>query len=157
MSRVSRTLLRLGHRPWFAAVGRRFVPIDRWLFRHLGGRWTVADRFDLPSFLVLTTTGRKSGQPRTQPLVYTTDGDGWVVIGSNWGQAHHPAWTGNLLANPDASITLAGGTIEVRAELATGTEYDRLWKLLLAMWPAYQTYAERAAGRPLRIFRLARR
>jgi len=77
-----------------------------------------------------------------------------VVIGSNWGQAQHPAWSGNLLADPAATVTLDGRRIPVRASLATGAERDRLLALALEVWPAYATYIERA-GREIRIFRLA--
>src|SRR5690606_9897492 len=109
----------------------------------------------LPSLLI-TTTGRTTGKPRTNPLLYAPDGDGFVVIGSNWGQAHHPAWSANLLANPHATVTVQGTPISVRARLAEGAERERLRALLLRVWPAYATYEQRAAGRTLRIFRLER-
>lgn len=144
---------RLGHQRWFARTMRGLVPLDRALGRVTRGR-VVALKIDgLPS-LLLTTTGRKSGEPRTNPLLYAPDGDGYAVMGSNWGQAHHPAWSANLLADPSAAVTLAGKTIPVHATLATGTERDRLFALMLAIWPAYQTYVERS-GREIRIFRLA--
>jgi deazaflavin-dependent oxidoreductase (nitroreductase family) len=79
------------------------------------------------------------------------------VIGSNWGQRHHPAWTGNLLAKPEATVTIQEDHIPVRAELATGVERDRLWRLATGLWPAYTTYQDRADGRDLRVFRLERR
>jgi deazaflavin-dependent oxidoreductase (nitroreductase family) len=145
-------LRRLGHQPWFAVLGRRLVPFDRWLLRRTGGRWSVTGRKALPSML-LTTTGRKSGEPRTTPLLYAPDGDGFIVVGSNWGQAHHPAWTGNLLARPEATAAIGTDEIPVRAELATGAERDRLWTIVAALWPAYNTYADRS-GRDIRVFRL---
>lgn len=80
-----------------------------------------------------------------------------MVIGSNWGRPDHPQWTANLLADPYATVTLHGRTVPVRAGLATGAERDRLWRLGLDVWPAYQTYARRAAGRDIRVFRLAPR
>jgi len=153
VSRLTSIVQRLGHRRWFAIAGRRFVPVDRWLFRHTRGRWSVLDRSGLPS-LLLTTTGRRSGEPRTQPLLYAPDGDGYVVIGSNWGQEHHPAWTANLLADSSAAVTVGEEVIPVRATLATGAERERLWALLVDLWPAYETYRERAGGRELRVFRL---
>jgi deazaflavin-dependent oxidoreductase (nitroreductase family) len=157
MSWLSVAVKRLGHQRWLAVVGRRFVPLDRWLLRH--GRWrsVAPSRLALPPSLLLTTTGRRSGQPRSQPLLYAVDGDGWVVIGSNWGQTRHPGWSANLLADPAAEIILDGASIPVRARLVTGTERDRLWQLLLPRWPAYRSYEQRAGGRDLRIFRLARR
>jgi deazaflavin-dependent oxidoreductase (nitroreductase family) len=153
MSRLTAVLQRLGHRRWFAALGRRFVPVDHWLFRRSEGRWTVLGRGELPC-LLLTTTGRRSGEPRTTPLLYAPDGDGYVVVGSNWGQQHHPAWSGNLLANPEATVAVGADTIPVRAALATGAERERLWAMLVTLWPAYDTYVERAGGRGLRVFRL---
>ena len=107
--------------------------------------------------LILTTTGRKSGQPRTQPLLYVRDGENFVVIGSNWGQQGHPAWSVNLLATPDAVVTLDGRELPVRGVLADGAERERLWQLLLTVWPAYQTYQERASNRVIRIFSLVPR
>jgi deazaflavin-dependent oxidoreductase (nitroreductase family) len=146
----------LARQTWFAAFGRRFVGMDRWLLRRTKSRWSAAGWYGLP-FLLLTTTGRKSGEPRTQPLLYAPDGDAFIVIGSNWGQRHHPAWTGNLLAAPEATVTIEENQIPVRAELAEGAERDRLWHLATELWPAYTTYERRADGRELRVFRLARR
>jgi deazaflavin-dependent oxidoreductase (nitroreductase family) len=81
------------------------------------------------------------------------DGDAWVVVGSNWGQQHHPAWTANLLAHPDATVTLDGTDHPVRGRLLEGAERSRVWPRILLAWPAYKTYEERS-GRELRIFRL---
>jgi len=142
---------RWGHRRWFAWFGRAQVPLDRLVGRLTRGR-LVAWRLG-PS-LLLTTTGRRSGEARTNPLLYARDGDTYVVMGSNWGQAAHPAWTGNLLARPEATITLRGRRVPVRATLISGAERARLRDLLLAIWPAYATYENRAAGRHIRIFRL---
>jgi deazaflavin-dependent oxidoreductase (nitroreductase family) len=149
----SRLVQRLGHRRWFVALGRLMMPVDRWIQRVARGRWTIVGRHGLPAML-LTTTGRRSGRARTQPLLYAPDGDGYAVMGSNWGQPHHPAWTANLLAHPDATVTIGSATVPVRATLATGVERDRLRRLLLETWPAYVVYERRAAGRELRIFRL---
>ncbi|NUT38081.1 MAG: nitroreductase family deazaflavin-dependent oxidoreductase [Hamadaea sp.] len=144
---------RLGRYRWFAAFGRTvFVPADRLIAKATKGR--VIALGVLPS-LTITTIGRKSGQPRTQPLVYVPDGDDFAVIGSNWGQTHHPAWSANLLAHPQAEVVVKGQRVRVRAELATGEERRRLWEILLRTWPAYQIYAERS-GRDLRIFKLVR-
>ena len=143
----------LGHHPWFATVGRAAVPIDRWLQRRTGGRITVIGRSALPT-LLLTTRGRKSGLPRTVPLLYAPDGDGFVVTASNWGQQIHPAWSANLLASADATVLLSGGReIPVRATLAEGPERDRVWALVTRVWPAYDTYVVRS-GRAIRVFLL---
>jgi deazaflavin-dependent oxidoreductase (nitroreductase family) len=153
MSRYTALVRRLGNQRWFAALGRRLAPLDRRLYRLTRGRWSVIGRHQLPTLLI-TTTGRKSGLPRTQPLLYATDGDGYIVVGSNWGQPHHPAWSTNLLAQPVARITLGDRELDVRAGLTTGSERDRLWELVQQVWPGYAGYAERAEGRQIRIFRL---
>jgi deazaflavin-dependent oxidoreductase (nitroreductase family) len=155
MSAVSSLARRLGSKRWFARVGRVFVPMDRLVGRLTRGRFVSLNMRDLPA-LLLTTTGRKTGRPRTQPLVYGRDGDAYVVVGSNWGQPRHPAWSGNLLANPDGMITLAGKEIPVRAELVEGPDRGRLWELMRSRWPGYAQYEERA-GRHIRVFRLTPR
>ncbi|MEV8375397.1 nitroreductase/quinone reductase family protein [Kribbella sp. NPDC056861] len=142
----------LGHRRWFAVAGRTLVPIDRWLQRRTGGRVTILGRSALPT-LLLTTQGRKSGLPRTVPLIYAPDGDSFVVTASNWGQEKHPAWSGNLLAASAATVALPGGRkIGVHAVLAEGAERDRVWPLVTEVWPAYDTYVERTGGRAIRVF-----
>ena len=143
-----------GHTRWFARVTPLIVPIDGAIGRLSKGRLVALGNRGLPG-LLLTTTGRKTGQPRTHPLLYMRDGDGYVVVGSNWGRDHHPAWALNLVANPEAIVTIGGKTIRVRATHARGAERDRLWKLALATWPAWTTYEERAAVREIRVFRLA--
>lgn len=150
MSALSSFARRIGGTRLFALVGRAYVPIDRFLGRRSRGRFLA---LGLPSLLI-TTTGRRTGEPRTNPLLYAHDGDGFVVIGSNWGQAHHPAWSANLLAHPYATVTVNGTAINVRAQLAEGSERERLRELLLKVWPAYAAYEQRADGRTLRIFRL---
>ncbi|TWD73387.1 deazaflavin-dependent oxidoreductase (nitroreductase family) [Kribbella amoyensis] len=146
----------LGHRPWFATLGRTVVPVDRWLQQRTGGRLTIIGRTALPS-LLLTTTGRKSGLPRTVPLLYAPDGDAFVITASNWGQQHHPAWSANLLAAPDAVVAISGDReIPVRAVLAEGAERERVWPLVCKVWPAYDTYVERS-GRDVRVFVLTPR
>ena len=108
----------------------------------------------LPFFL-LTTVGRRSGMPRTAPLLYLPDGADFVVVGSNFGQTHHPGWSANLRANPVATVNLRGESIPVRARLVQGAERDELMARLRRIWPAYATY-EATAARTLRVFRLER-
>ncbi|WP_405426345.1 nitroreductase/quinone reductase family protein [Micromonospora sp. NBC_00617] len=151
MSALATLTRRLGHHRWFGAAARLLVPADRIVGRLTRGR--VVALGVLPS-LVITTTGRRSGKPRSNPLLYVTDGDAYVVIGSNWGQPHQPGWAINLLADPTAEVDVQGRRFPVRAEPATGAERDRLWQLLVTEWPAYRTYVERAGGREIRIFRL---
>jgi deazaflavin-dependent oxidoreductase (nitroreductase family) len=129
------------------------MPLDRRLIRLTRGRLSVIGWRTAPPTLLLTTRGRTSGLLRERPLLYARDGDAYVVLGSNWGQARHPARSGNLLADPAATMTIAGETTAVRATLLEGSERDRVWPLLLRVWPAYRDYDARA-DRTLRIFRL---
>jgi deazaflavin-dependent oxidoreductase (nitroreductase family) len=144
---------RNGSRRWLKAVGLASAPMDRVLGRASHGRITSTGMFGLPS-LMLTSVGRHSGLPRCQPLLYTLDGDGYVVVGTNWGLPDHPGWSANLLANPSAFVEVRGRRIPVRAELAQGQERERLWRLVTPGWPAYETYAAKS-GRTVRVFRLA--
>ena len=149
-----RSLVRgLGHRRWFARLGPVLVPADKLAARVTGGRLVA---LGLVPSLLLTTTGRRSGRPRTTPLLGVPDGDAFIVIGSNWGGPRHPAWALNLLARPDASVAHKGRRFPVRARLLTGADRDRAWRLALRHWPAYQTYADRA-GRELYVCRLSSR
>ena len=79
-----------------------------------------------------------------------------ILIGSNWGGSHHPAWSYNLLANPRASVRLKGKTYGVTARLVTGPEREEKWRMALQIWPAYATYKERAAHREIRVFHLTK-
>lgn len=89
----------------------------------------------------LTTTGRKSGEPRTVPLVYVAgEGDAVAVVASNYGQDHHPAWSYNLDANPSASLEIGGLTRLVLARRTTAAETSSLWPQFSAVWPGYDTY-----------------
>jgi len=121
-------------------VGR----IHRAIYRASGGR--VGARLAGLDMLLLTTTGRKSGEPRTQPLACFPDGDAWVVVASNAGQDHHPAWFLNLQANPEARIRIGREERAVRAQVAEGAERERLWPWLKQRNPAYARY-ERSTER----------
>lgn len=144
---------RVAGSPGFARVAPRVVPpTDRLLHRLTGGR-VLLSRALLPG-LVLTTTGRKSGQPRESPLMCVPEEEGtWLVVGSNFGRDHHPAWTGNLIADPTASISYGRRDIPVEAELLEGPARQEAWDRALQVWPTFDRYAERA-GREIRVFRL---
>ena len=136
----------------FARVAPTFVPrVDRVLNTLTGGRFVVSGML-LPS-LVLTHTGAKSGLTRTTPLATLPDGDAFYIVGSNFGREKHPAWTGNLIANPSAAVTYRGRTTPVDAHLLDEAQKRAIWPKLTAMWPTYDTYTDRS-GRNLRVFRL---
>jgi len=90
--------------------------------------------------LLLTTTGRRSGEPRTTPLIHRTDGGRWVIVASKGGAPEDPAWFSNMQADPDATIQVLAEEIPVRMSVAEGEERERLWKLMTEVWPAYDEY-----------------
>ncbi len=148
---LQRLARQLGHRAWFARLGKAIVPLDRGMAKLTGGR-VVA--LGLVPSLILTTTGRKSGQPRPQPLAYVPDGDDIILIGSNWGGPNHPAWSVNLIANPVAKVNVKGREKAVTARLLTDAERAAAWQLATQVWPPYATYEKRCAPRKIRVFRL---
>jgi deazaflavin-dependent oxidoreductase (nitroreductase family) len=95
------------------------------------------------TILLLSTTGRKSGEPRTTPLIHRTDGDRFIVVASKGGAPEHPSWYENLLADPDATIEVLAEKIPVRATTASGEERSRLWSLMTEVWPAYDEYTQK--------------
>src|SRR5947208_8603676 len=82
------------------------------------------------TILLLTTRGRRSGEPRTTPLIHRTDGDGWIVVASKGGAPEHPSWFQNLQADPDVTIEYLDEEIPVRASVAQGGERERLWRAM---------------------------
>jgi deazaflavin-dependent oxidoreductase (nitroreductase family) len=95
------------------------------------------------TILLLSTTGRVSGQERTTPLIHRTDDGHWVVVASKGGAPDHPSWFKNLQANPQATIQVKGEVIPVRASVAEGEERERLWRLMTEDWPDYDDYQRR--------------
>ena len=139
---------------WF--VRRTAAHVDPWLYRRSKGRFTLAGPLTVPQ-LVLTTTGARSGQPRTTQLACLPDGDGcWYVVASNFGREHHPAWSHNLLADPEATVDHDGRTVAVVATALTAAQKDELWPRLEAVVPQFTTYRART-DRDIRIFRLDER
>ncbi len=99
--------------------------------------------------LILTTTGAKSGQPRTVPLVYLPDGARVILIASRGGDTRHTGWYYNLLANPAATLQIDGRAVHYRAQEASGAERAELWRRAVALYPGYATYQERCGARQI--------
>lgn len=150
---MGRAMQKMATSSWFRTVGPKVVPpTDRFLHKVTGGR-IIMSRALVPS-MVLTTTGRKSGLERESPLACVPqEGGGWWVVGSNFGREAHPAWTGNLIAEPRAKVSYEGRTYHVLARLLDDEEKDRIWDTLTGAWPAYQMYVQ-SSGRNLRVFDL---
>jgi deazaflavin-dependent oxidoreductase (nitroreductase family) len=155
VGRYKRLGQRLGHSRGFASFAKRVAPpIDKFLHKVTGGRLTFAGTV-LPT-LVLVHTGRRSGKRVRTPLSYVDTGDAFVLAATNFGQAHHPAWSYNLMANPEATIEVRGRKIPVRARRVDDSEKAQLWPHFVDIWPAYDTYVERSR-RDIRVFVLERR
>ena len=93
--------------------------------------------------LLLTTTGRKSGEKFVFPLFYGKAGDSYIVVASKGGAPQHPGWYRNLLANPDVDVQVGTQKFKARARTATGDERTRLWQEALKFWPPYAEYQQK--------------
>jgi deazaflavin-dependent oxidoreductase (nitroreductase family) len=108
------------------------------LFRRTGGR--IGGQVGKTTMMLLTTTGRKSGEPRTTPLNCMADGDRYLAVASYGGDDRDPQWFKNLQANPDATIQVGADTIPVRASVATPEEKKTLWPKVVAAYKGYESY-----------------
>ena len=97
--------------------------------------------------LLLTTTGRKTGNKTTAPLIFGLDGDTPVIVASQGGAPDHAGWYKNLVKNPAAEVQIKGETFAVRAREAEGDERDRLWELMNQEWRHYEEYQTRTDRR----------
>jgi deazaflavin-dependent oxidoreductase (nitroreductase family) len=129
------------------AMGRFNVPI----YRLTRGR--VMGKIGRAPVLLLTSTGRRSGQPRTAPVLFLADGERVVVIGSNAGNLREPAWSHNLKANPDAEIEIRGEHRLMRARVTDGEERERLWRMMNEVYAGFDAYDERTS-RDIAVFAL---
>ncbi|MEU8502462.1 nitroreductase family deazaflavin-dependent oxidoreductase [Streptomyces lavendulae] len=150
---VSRVVNGIMPSRWGCLVMRALVvPVDTMLHLSSGGRLGMGRPLGIPS-LLLTTTGARSGLQRSTPLCYVHHADGYAVIGSNFGLAHHPAWSTNLLENPGATVVTEGSEVPVTSRLVIGGEREEIWAKFLSLSTGYQTYRDRCA-RTFRIFHL---
>lgn len=134
-----RPLAWLASRRWGRNLAVRiYTPLDKLVYRATRGRRGLSPP---GSVLLLTTTGAKSGEPRQVPVLYLRDGGNYWVMGSSYGRPRHPAWSGNLLKNPDAVVQIRGREQKVRARLASDEEKQALWPRLLQLYPAWESYA----------------
>ena len=121
---------------------RALSAANTWVYRLSGGRIGGRFRGGAP-VLLLTTVGRKSGQPRTAPLLYLEDGENLVIVASKGGMSHHPVWYLNLEANPDVKVQVGSERRRMRARRALDEEKAKLWPRLVAMYGDYDTYQGR--------------
>lgn len=121
--------------PWWS---KRFTALHLRLYRATGGR--VGHQLGAQRTLLLTTTGRKSGLARTQPLTYVRVGEALIVVASNWGNDQPPAWYLNVLAHPHVHVQLKDATFDATATTATADERARLWPQVISQNSAYARY-----------------
>jgi deazaflavin-dependent oxidoreductase (nitroreductase family) len=114
------------------------------LYRRSGGR--IGGRLGKAPVLLLNTTGRKSGLPRTNGLVCVARSDGWLIAASWAGEPKHPIWYLNLMAQPDTSIEFEGKMVPVRARTLQGQEREQAWREIVAQDPGFAVYEERTQG-----------
>ena len=136
---------------WFTK--KVYFPLDRWLFAKTGGRRGLSPR---QTMFNLTTTGAKTGQPRSVPVLYLREGSTFWVMASNFGGDKHPGWSYNLLANPDARVQIGDECHDVRARLAGDDEKERLWRRLVELYPSWKQYVK-WTDRDFRLFALEAR
>ena len=142
---VQRAVRRLiATRPMTWMLARTIHHIDAAVFRLSGGRATASAILTGLPLITLTTTGAKSGQPRSVPLVGIPDGERLILIASNWGQAKHPAWYYNVKANPAVTVTRDGVARPYVAREVMGEERAACWERAVAVYPGYRGYAARA-------------
>jgi deazaflavin-dependent oxidoreductase (nitroreductase family) len=95
--------------------------------------------------LLLTTKGRRSGQPRTTPLIFVRDGDNYAIVASKGGAPEHPDWYQNLMAEPQVGLQVKGDIFRARARTAQGPERQRIWAAAAKTWPQYDDYQTRTS------------
>jgi deazaflavin-dependent oxidoreductase (nitroreductase family) len=93
--------------------------------------------------LILTTTGRRSGQQRSMPLIFGEDNGRYIIVASKGGAPAHPAWYRNLVAHPEVEVQVRADTFKARARTATQEEKPALWKLMASIWPYYDEYQKK--------------
>jgi deazaflavin-dependent oxidoreductase (nitroreductase family) len=147
-----RDLIRyLGTKDWFARLVATVAPLDARVLKATGGRFGLGGPYRLPQ-LLLTTTGRKTGQPRLVTLLYGRMGDEILLIGSNFGQQHHPAWALNLESTPRAVVEISGVRTDVQARLVTDPdEREQIWAHMTDIYPGYAMY-RRKTSRDIKVF-----
>lgn len=102
----------------------------------------VGGMFDGVPMLLLTTTGAKSGLPRTAPLIYVPDGDRFVIIASKGGAPTHPDWYHNIVANPEVTVEVGSEKFAARAEITAEPERTRLLTVVAEVWPQLRQYEQ---------------
>lgn len=149
---VQRALRRLGATgPGSWLLARVLHPLDPPVFRLTRGRHTFSSLVSGLPVVMLTTTGARSGRPRTAPVLGLPTEEGLVAIASNYGRRRHPAWYHNLRANPECEVALDGTVRRFRAREVEGDQRARIWREGLRVYPGWSQYERRASGRRIAV------
>ena len=138
--------VRIGAISWMPKLLPQIVAVDTRLQKVSKGRVSVLDIAGLPN-LMLTVPGRKSGIPRTTPLLCVPHRDGWLIAGSYFGGPKMPVWVFNLRASGSATVGIKGGEVPVTARELDDPERADAWQVMLRTWPNYAKYEERTDRR----------
>ncbi len=137
---------------WFSA--RALHHFDRPVLRLTHGRQSLTSLMSGLPIVAATTIGAQSGQPRSVPLVAVPYGENVILIASNFGQKHHPAWYYNLRAHPEVQLTYEGKTVADVARETSGEERERCWRHAVDVYSGYAAYKQRAEHRTIGVFLL---
>lgn len=129
-----------------------FTRMHVWIFRNLEGRFAGKTSAGGP-ILMLTTTGRRTGEKRSVALGYLDEDDSFYVVASNGGKHNEPGWSYNLKADPNAEIKYRGGKVQAEVELLEGKDREEAWKRYIAAYPDY-AQAQHWAGREFPLYRI---
>ena len=149
---VQRALRRLGATgPGSWLLARVLHRLDEPVYRLTRGRHTLSSLLSGLPVVMLTTTGARSGRPRTAPVLGLPTEGGLVVIASNYGRPRHPAWYHNLRADPQCQSARDGAKHRFRAREVEGDERARIWREGLRVYPGWSQYERRASGRRIAV------
>ena len=154
---VRRALIRLASGPPAAWVAARIMPVlDRHLLSLSNDRFSLSEVVAGTPVIALTTTGAKSGQPRTAYLLAIPVDEQVAVIGTNFAQAGTPGWVHNLRRHPGGTVTYRGQGLGVVARELEGSEYERVFAAAALVYPGYAVYRARLTERQPKVFLLER-
>ena len=146
MNLLTPLAVRIGAIPWMPKLLPQITATDKFIQRVSKGRVTILDIAGLPN-LMLTVKGRKSGVPRTTPLLCVPYESGHLIAGSNFGGEKKPVWVVNVRAAEEkgerVGVRFDGRTHEADVRELTGAERDSAWQHMIKTWPNYARYAER--------------
>ena len=155
MGLLTPVAVRIGAVSWMPKLLPQIVMVDKAIQKTSGGRVTILDVAGLPN-LMLTVVGRKSGIPRSNPLLCVPRGDTILIAGSYFGGPKEPMWVKNIEANPDVTVRFNGETSAMRARLLEGDDRAKAWEAMLKTWPNFAKYEQRT-DRRIKVFELTAR